>query len=429
MSIRCVAHGEELTEDAVVVASQDTDTVSTCVANKICYNKNGGTGTMSDQSASASSSATLTAPSFIKLGYAFAGWSTTENGFGGELYGPNEAITTPSTLGSAGLQLYAKWLPASTQYTMQTFTAQACSDLGMHQTIALRDERDNNVYTVAKLKDDNCWMTSNLALNLADFAGTHNLTPANTDLNSTEAVTRGYWDPSESTVTKYTTTYASELDTRNLSHDFAGLSELLLGQAQPAQFQSAEQTGYWWGSKVSDDGNWTALDSVTNNANAEIPREYHRGNDALGGYYNWYAATAESLMAAAGNVTLSAEDSICPAGWQLPKSGNSATDKSFSGLFFGAYHLNNASSNEQAKPIFTLPFLTPKNGLYDGNSGTINYRGNSALFYSSTMSFPSKTAYILDAVYTIFPTYVVGYLHPSVSGGYLAGYGVRCVRK
>ncbi|MBR2587566.1 hypothetical protein IKE71_04325, partial [Candidatus Saccharibacteria bacterium] len=209
-TVRCLAHGDELTNSAQVIASQDNDTVSTCGAGKICYDKNGGTGTMTDQSASASSSITLTAPSFTRLGYAFAGWSTTENGLGGELYGPNETITTPSTLGSTGLQLYAKWLPASTQYTMQTFNTAACSNLGMHQTIALRDERDNNVYTVAKLKDDNCWMTSNLALNLADFAGHTTsdseyatnpnwaLTPANTDLNSTTAVSRGYWDPSES---------------------------------------------------------------------------------------------------------------------------------------------------------------------------------------------------------------------------------------
>ena len=101
---------------------------------------------------------------------------------------------------------------------------------------------------------------------------------------------------------------------------------LLLGQAQPNQFQSSDQTGYWWGSKVSDDGNFTALDSVANNANAEIPRDYHEGNDSYWDYYNWYAATAESGTYAmtSGN----AEDSLCPAGWQLPINGDSSTSKS-----------------------------------------------------------------------------------------------------
>ncbi|MBQ6321092.1 hypothetical protein IJI17_02660, partial [Candidatus Saccharibacteria bacterium] len=50
---------------------------------------------------------------------------------------------------------------------------------------------------------------------------------------STNLVSRGYWDPEESTREKWTNTYASKLQERGLSQDFTGLSELLLGQAQP----------------------------------------------------------------------------------------------------------------------------------------------------------------------------------------------------
>ena len=88
------------------------------------------------------------------------------------------------------------------------------------ERIALRDERDDNVYIVTKLKDGNCWMTSNLALNLADFAGKTTgtlLTPENTDLTASredlstltiEGVGGGqqtvkYWDPQESSVQKF----------------------------------------------------------------------------------------------------------------------------------------------------------------------------------------------------------------------------------
>ena len=45
---------------------------------------------------------------------------------------------------------------------MQNWTG--CADLGMEETITMKDDRDypNNLYTVAKLKDGKCWMTQNL---------------------------------------------------------------------------------------------------------------------------------------------------------------------------------------------------------------------------------------------------------------------------
>ena len=40
-----------------------------------------------------------------------------------------------------------------------------CNELGMEETITLRDIRDDNDYTIAKLKDGKCWMTQNLRFN------------------------------------------------------------------------------------------------------------------------------------------------------------------------------------------------------------------------------------------------------------------------
>ncbi|MBR3204261.1 hypothetical protein IKF81_01085, partial [Candidatus Saccharibacteria bacterium] len=72
----------------------------------------------------------------------------------------------------------------------------ATSDPGSFKLI---DKRDEKPYLVRRLADGNCWMVQNLALDLGSFAGTHKLTPENTNLTSTAATTRGYWDPSEST--------------------------------------------------------------------------------------------------------------------------------------------------------------------------------------------------------------------------------------
>ena len=48
--------------------------------------------------------------------------------------------------------------------TMQEMTTAICSNTTIGDDNTLRDTRDNNTYTVRKLKDGNCWMTQNLRL-------------------------------------------------------------------------------------------------------------------------------------------------------------------------------------------------------------------------------------------------------------------------
>ena len=173
-AIRCVSHGTETHEAEV------PEDVTTCAANSICYDANGGTGdTMANTgSATFGSSKVLSAPTYTRSGYAFVGWSESKDAVqsGAYIYGPNETITV-SNLSSEGMTLYAQWLaPENSSYTMQAFgrneTVKTCATMTdgnngtTEERIALRDERDDNVYIVTKLKDGNCWMTSNLALNL-----------------------------------------------------------------------------------------------------------------------------------------------------------------------------------------------------------------------------------------------------------------------
>lgn len=61
--------------------------------------------------------------------------------------------------------------------TMQDWTG--CSELPEHNTVTLTDSRDNNTYTVAKLKDGKCWMTQNLRI-----VGSKTLTPSDSDVSS-----------------------------------------------------------------------------------------------------------------------------------------------------------------------------------------------------------------------------------------------------
>ena len=47
---------------------------------------------------------------------------------------------------------------------MQDMTPELCANTKEHQTKTLRDIRDDNTYTVAKLKDGRCWMTQSLRI-------------------------------------------------------------------------------------------------------------------------------------------------------------------------------------------------------------------------------------------------------------------------
>ena len=217
-------------------------------------------------------------------------------------------------------------------------------------------------------------------------------------------VSRGYWDPEESTREKWTNTYASELQERGLSQDFTGLSELLLGQAQPAQFQSSDQTGYWWGSKVSDDGNFTMLDKITANANAAMPRSYCF---ELGCYYQYYSAHVESA----------GSDSLCPHGWTIPRLYRSS---GYSGAIwnelFVSYGVTTPGANNQdGYAIFMkAPLSMYRYGFYGDDGGGI---GNTTVANLHTGASNEQIYFMAD--------YYVG------QGGRLATHGayIRCVQK
>ena len=65
---------------------------------------------------------------------------------------------------------------------MQDMTPEVCAKAQTHQTTTLRDIRDGNTYTVAKLKDGKCWMTQNLRII------NKTITPADSDVTTNYAI-------------------------------------------------------------------------------------------------------------------------------------------------------------------------------------------------------------------------------------------------
>ena len=197
-----------------------------------------------------------------------------------------------------------------------------------------------------------------------------------------------------------------------LSKDFTGLSELLLGQAQPAQFQSSGQTGYWWGSKVSDDGNWTVLSDATNNANAEMPRSYNGGSTyANNVYYNWYGATAES-----GTYDGDAADSICPSGWELPIGREKTIEKTVAHLFMEVYGYASANGTNNSSAISEarkLPLTLSLSAEYGGALGAGGF------YWARTAYNGTARAYY----------YTLDFLHTYGNNAKFNGYSIRCIQK
>ncbi len=155
-------------------------------------------------------------------------------------------------------------------------------------TFTLTDNRDSKTYLVRRLADGNCWMVQNLDLNLADFAGTYNLTSENTNLTSRTA-----WDPAEALATRTWKTDSTKTGGYDTTVGTTGLLEPgVTGSIannlsiSTYQFQSRLNFGpnLFWGSRyqtgTTTDNTGSANNNgliIANNANAEYARSYDNG--------------------------------------------------------------------------------------------------------------------------------------------------------
>lgn len=83
------------------------------IERTVVFNKNGGSGTMSDQSIICNNKTALSSNSFTKTGYNFAGWATSSSGE--VVYSNNEQVTFNE---SSTLNLFAKWTAKTVTVTL-----------------------------------------------------------------------------------------------------------------------------------------------------------------------------------------------------------------------------------------------------------------------------------------------------------------------
>ena len=259
----------------------------------IAYNANGGSGTMASETGVLNyeshqlANNTFTAPA----GTIFGGWCTSNASMydctSGMSYANQQQV---ASLGDAGstVTLYAYWLP---KRPMQTFS---CSDMSVGESDYLYDTRDNNIYLVGKLADNNCWMLDNLRLDPTDSTTAANMTSSNT--NAPAAAITNYLNGSSTAPQS--------------------------GWSTTAVFNSATNawTNYYDVPEINIAFGSNTKDSV-------VPAHYGAGSGKRGTYYNFCAATAGTYCWASGagkdlpDTIVDAPYDICPAGWHMPTGG------------------------------------------------------------------------------------------------------------
>ena len=373
----------EYTQDS---GSYTNTFILTAVGNPIDYTVNyNGTGADSGTTPGAAEDETnltyitLSSVTPTKDGYTFKGWCTVDTGTDGTnactgtTYQPGDQYPINQTTQNVAT-LYAMW--EADAVNMQDLDPALCTSV---EALTVKDRRDGKTYTVQRLADGKCWMTSNL--NLAGGTALYS-----DDSNVADANTKASGNP-------YYTLPASSTN---------GFSD--------------DTTAY-----VYNSGNET-----TNQSDCT-------SSSPCNSYYSWLAATAGGKDSSGNAVTGNGYDtvySICPKGWKLPSSGNYNDSSATSatgykkgdfyqlsiqyGMSSNNYYQNTSNFYNQAGPGTTPNFLLA--GYY--SLGSFSNGGSNGSYWSSA-SRSSYSAYSLS--FGSNDVYSANYTSRS------CGYSVRCV--
>ncbi|MBR3115686.1 InlB B-repeat-containing protein [Candidatus Saccharibacteria bacterium] len=376
----------------------------------------------------------LFASNFRRTGYGFVGWSMDADAWDKfidndatndvRIWGPNEKITAPAYNNTAITTLYAVWAPAEKDASDNPVYLQnwsGCSsmtatlydsntggfDVSKDSITVLTDQRDGNIYAVAKLVDGNCWMMENLRL---DDSVELSTTDTNIPLNNSSLPITNIYNADDTLATKSN----------------------YLSPSSSVTFDASEAPYGWCSSQDAPCGDQsrlnttnTVVNSIPSKTQNLISNSTHADfNDAIygyGNYYNWYSATAGYGIYNK-NSGVTAGD-ICPIGWHLPYgSGGSGTNGgNTSG---GYYYLANLMAAASSNAINSNKFRSfPNNYVYSGSwgSGGATSRGGYTYYWSASANSSKGRAYALRL-------YASG-VNPdgSISITKISGDAVRCV--
>ena len=316
----------------------------------------------------------LLAPNFYKSNNGFAGWSANPNATANgsdRIYGPNERVAGDYFVYDSNHEttLYAIWVPSSGN--LQNWSG--CPSLNEGKVIALKDTRDNNVYTVSKLADGKCWMLENLRLDdsaTLDSSNTHN---PNSSFTSLPATSSWCWGSNATCINN------SKYSSNNTNIGGVNDSGVTLTPSPTAD----ARTSYWYG---------------------------------YGNYYNWYSATAGT-----GSFSMSSPSGdLCPAGWKLPTGYNNGDFSVLDSALGGTGHIHTGDGAE--KEFLKYPNNFVRAGEFGAHQESSSGRGYIGEYWTATVRGTDRV-------------YALEISNSSLTPGFTAntmkynGYPIRCVKE
>ena len=282
-----------------------------------------------------------------------------------------------------------------------TNKAQVLQNMIEDQQYFLKDERDEKIYCVAKLKDGNIWMTQNLDHDIVtDGTVIYDNTTTDIGWNTlTSSYDTASWIPVSSTKT-----------TSDTSWDISSTGSTTPASYDPGDLYTNEDAMNGWKYYNSCDAgscdattyaelnsDWkTFFDScdagTTDNCNNSLMPTNNPSQDGiqqykLGNYYNWSAAVAKNNTSTNTTKYQDLDQSICPAGWTLPKNGDNTSKGSVIYLIdqYGWDGIVLDGYTPYESPLYFIPA-----GNWRGSLSSVNIEG---VWWSSVVNSSSYAYY------------------------------------
>ncbi|MCR4676460.1 MAG: InlB B-repeat-containing protein [Sphaerochaetaceae bacterium] len=374
--------------DEALIVNQRTDVTLyakwTGITYTVVFNANGGTGTMANQSFTYDTAQNLTANSYSRTGYKFAGWSTTVNG--AVNYADETSVSNLTSTADGSITLFACWAPSnSTKYIVKHYTENLTDS-----SYTLNSSLEKYGETASTLTLDNLKETITGFTYSAGFAGTATngtTIPSSESVTSTTILADGtrvidlYYTRDTHTVSLTSGTGISSV-TGSGTYKYG--ATVTLG-ATPS-------TGYTWSRWTQTSGN--ADVSSTNNYS------FTMGTSDL-------TYTANTTI---NNYTISVADNITGGSATVSQSSynvsNSAqtvtlTATAGTGYTFGSWGISDNSSASISENTLTIPegtvgdiTVTPS---FTANTYTVVFNANGGTGTMADQSFTYDTAQNLTA--------------------------------
>ena len=297
-------------------------------------------------------------------------------------------------------------------YKMQDMSERICNLTKVYGELSatqLVDIRDNRVYWVAKLNDNNCWMTQNLDLDLSSsVALTSETSDIDPDTYGHDIYTSAAGYSQNGNVVSWT---PSTIDSGNVQRadtivmDGNTASGWTNNNNNPYSADAGDR--YRYTNTSGNESIYTSLSAcLTGTNNDEIGCKHAH----LGNYYNWSAAVASNNTNGASN---SQTNSICPKNWNLPINGEYGTMLDAQDVWTGS---GSTYDTDGYLKIRTSPLYFVRSGGVGG--GMLNGFGSYGVYLSSTV-FNSSIPYVIS--------FSASNVNPANYDNRSYGFPVRCM--